>query len=330
MDKFDDVENIEEMVDFLLQEPEPSNSEEKYFAPAEFVWMVDQFFTQIGNRKLGFFMGVLYTFVTYGFAITIWFGIAFVLTFTEFFTSGINLALISITIGSFVILTGSNLVNHFDEENLNFRAYVHNSVTFIGSGIALLSGYIFRIIVENRQVPTIFDFILSGITFGLNFIGGFLLMVSLWVVLKLLWRLDQLTAWKKDYDHTKTIYSEFRASIAGLKAGYKAGTDPSEIGILGSIIGTVISLGILAIPYVLTREIFWSVVFFTVMSGLRILGMIIRDKIPQMSRYQKVQSLILAIIFIVLPYYLERNTFLSSVVLSVFIISYGIRFIKSR
>ena len=317
-----------------MESENSDNNEEEYFSPDKFIRMVNQFFTDKVGWKFGLFMGILYANITYFFAIAIWLGIGFALTFTDFFTSGINLALISITIGSFVIMTGSSLVNHFDEENLNFKAYVHNSVTFIASGIALLGGYIFRIVVNNWQIPPIFDFGITAIIFSLNFVGGFLLMISLWVILKLLWRLNQLTMWKKEYEHTASIYSEFRASIAGAKLGVETGKQAheskTEPGVLRQMIGSGIIIAIMTIPYLQTGEIIWSVALYISLIVIGLFSVVFLEYTPQRSTFQRVMSYILAIIFIAAPYYLEKNVFLSAVVLGVVLFSNGIRIMSNR
>lgn len=331
-DLFDGVESPSEIISYTLNQEDSLTEREDSFEPKEFTWIIDDLFTQLINRSAGFFMGMVWVFLSYTFAILIWFGLAYLLTFTEFFSQGLNIALISITIGTFVLTAGANLVEYFKEENLNFQSYVHNAVTFIASGVAFLGSFILKTLLNNQSVPSLLNIIANITVLVINLIGGLLMILSLWVLLKLLWRLNQLAFWAREYENTLHPYSELIATIAGIKVGWEMGgevvNDESKVGVIRTTISSTSLLVILAVPYLLTNELKWSVLALVVLSIISEVLVLLGHPIPKKTISAKVMSICFVILYSWIPYHISNDILLAIVVLLTLISMKFVRVIK--
>lgn len=230
------------------------------FDPQNVARIVENTVAQATNARIGAVVGMAYVHLTNTVFLGLWAASVYLFTYSlEFVNYSRNLALITITIGTFVLMAGSNLIEKFDEQALHFQAYIHNSITFIASGIALLLGYVSRQIVTNYTFRPPFDLLASAWLLGLNIVASFLFLISVWVLLKLLWRLDRLISHDGEFRKRREVYSEFRESIEGLSADHKMPTDDSEerstaIGLVLSAIG-LLTLG--GVPYYLTGN--WTI-----------------------------------------------------------------------
>jgi len=236
------------------------------FKPAEAVWMIDAFLTQQYSRTVGAIAAVTYTQATLLLFLTVWLSFFYLLTFSN--SSGINgatWAAFSVTMGSFVLVSGSNLVDYYNEEELNFTAYIHNAITFIVSGIFLAVGYILDSFFE-VQLNISLDLLPSLILITNNILGTLFFTLSIWVILKILWRLNQLIAFRSKYAD-KSPYSELRATIAGFYMGLTRG---GEVGIFSAMLSLGATIGVVLVPYILTSNLLWSVVAFLSLIGLNI------------------------------------------------------------
>lgn len=236
------------------------------FKPAETVWIIDAFLTQRYSRTVGAITGVIYTQTTILAFLTVWLSFFYLLTFTG--NSGLNgasWAAFSVTMGSFVLISGSNLVEHYDEKDINFTAYIHNAITFIVSGVFLAVGYILESFFD-IQFNLSLDILPSLFLIVNNLFGTLLFTLSIWVILKILWRLNQLIAYQSDYTD-KSPYSELSAILAGFYMGLTRG---GEIGIFRAILSLGVTIGVIVIPYILTNNVLWSAAAFFSLIGLNI------------------------------------------------------------
>lgn len=203
-------------------------SEDEEFIPTEVVDLIDHIISQLTGPIIGFLFGVIYTYLTLMLAFLAWFSLTAMMVNTDaVFTRGVNVSVIAFTIGSFVLITASNLTNHYNKKNLNFRGYVHNSITFIAAGIAFMIAFIYKSFVLTGT-PSLIGPVLSWIYVGLVGIGSLLLTLSTWVLLKLLWRLEHLIRWKRDYEPDRSLYSELVAFFGGIYVGFTMNSDDLE------------------------------------------------------------------------------------------------------
>lgn len=232
------------------------------FHPEEVARLIEQAVTDVSNRHVGAVIGMAYGHLTNALFLGLWAGSVYLFTYSlDFVNYSRNLALITITIGTFVLMAGANLIEKFGEQALNFRAYIHNSITFIASGIAFLLGFISRQIVVNYSFEPPLDVLAQGWLLVLNIVSSFLFLIAIWVLLKLLWRLDRLLSHEDDFHRGKDVYGEFRASIEGLSADPSAeplgeGGPSTATGLLLSAIA-VLALG--GFPFLLTGDWRWAI-----------------------------------------------------------------------
>lgn len=238
-----------------------SRANQRGFHPQKVARIVETTVAQITNDQVGAVVGMAYAHLTNAIFLGLWAGSVYLFTYSlEFVNYSRNLALITITIGTFVLMAGANLIEKFDEQALNFQAYIHNSITFIASGIALLLGFVSQQIVTNYTFRPPLDLIASALLLGLNIVASFLFLISVWVLLKLLWRLDRLISHGGEFGESREVYSEFRESIEGLSAEHEVPTDDDSeerstgIGLALSAVGLLTLAGI---PYYLTGS--WTV-----------------------------------------------------------------------
>ena len=246
-----------------------SRANHEGFAPQKVARILEESVAQLTNDQIGAVVGMAYAQLTDVVFLGLWAGSVYLFTYSlEFVNYSRNLALINITIGTFVLMAGANLIEKFDEQALNFRAYIHNSITFIASGIALLLGFVSRQIVTTYTFSPPFDLIASAWLLGLNIGASFLFLISVWVLLKLLWRLDRLISHDGEFRKSQEVYSEFRESIEGLSAEHEVSTDGNS-GELSTVIGLILTaVGILTlagVPYYLTES--WTVTMAVVAGG---------------------------------------------------------------
>lgn len=301
-DIFEEIDDPQELVQFLLEQEGPSPTEGD-FEPKEFVWILDRTISNIAGRRIGFAAGVLWVHLTLIFSMIIWLGLTYTLTFTEFQTNSFNLALLSITIGNFVLLSGSSLVDHFEEENLNFQAYVHNAVTFVSAGVIFLGATITRQVANQQGQSELIDQVFLATILLLNLSSSLLLMLSLWVVLKLLWRLNQLAFWGRDYDKTMHPYSEIVATIEGFKAGAEFREETNQSPGAGATVLSIITLlGILYILFSVTGGLKIPVIVLAVLSiAPQIFGLLSMDPPIKRSRIERGITLIFNVSLIGTP-----------------------------
>lgn len=204
------------------------NEEKEEFVPAEAVELVDSIISQITIPVIGFLFGVIYMYLTLMLAFLAWFSLTAMMVKTDaVFTRGVNVSVIAFTIGSFVLITASNLTDHYTKKNLNFRGYVHNSITFIAAGIAFMMAFIYKSFVLTAAISLVGS-VLSLVYVGLVGIGSLLLTLSIWILLKLLWRLNQLIKWKRDYELDRPLYSELVSFFGGFYVGVVMDRDELE------------------------------------------------------------------------------------------------------
>lgn len=236
------------------------------FHPEAVARLIEQTVTDVTNRHVGGFIGMAYRHLTNVLFLGLWAGSVYLFTYSlDFVNYSRNLALITITIGTFVLMAGANLIDEFDEQDLNFRAYIHNSITFIASGIAFLLGFISRQIVVNYSFEPPLSVLAQGWLLILNIVSSFLFLISVWVLLKLLWRLDRLLTHEDEFSRGKEVYGEFRASIEGLSADPPAehqgqeeeGDGPSTA--TGLIFSAIAVLALGGVPFALTGDWRWAV-----------------------------------------------------------------------
>lgn len=239
------------------------------FDPQQVARIVERTVAQVTNDQIGAIVGMAYAHLTDAVFLGLWAGSVYLFTYSlEFANYSRNLALINITIGTFVLMAGANLIEKFDEQALNFRAYIHNSITFIASGIALLLGFISRQIVTNYTFRPPFDLLASAWLLGLNIVASFLFLISVWVLLKLLWRLDRLISRSGEFRKSREVYNEFRESIEGLSAEHEVTTNgdgeerSTAVGLAFSAVGLLVLAGG---PYYLTGS--WTVTVAVVAAG---------------------------------------------------------------
>lgn len=227
-----------------------------HFQPAEAVWLIDAYLSRRYNRAIGGLAGVIYTQTTLIVAGIVWLSFFYLTTLST--TTNINestWAAFSVTMGSFVLISGSNLVDHYEENDLNFKSYVHNSITFIVSGILFAVGYI----IESFFNPS-FNFSTEIIPFLLlaanNLVGTLIFTLSIWVLLKILWRLNQLINWETEYTD-KSPYSEIKSTLGGFYYGLTRGGEQSAV--IG-LISLVLFLSSFLIPFYYTSQLRWGIV----------------------------------------------------------------------
>lgn len=130
------------------------------FHPEEVARLVEETVTDVSSRRIGAFIGMAYAHLTNVLFLGLWAGSVYLFTYSlDFVNYSRNLALIAITTGTFVLMAGANLIEEFGEQALNFRAYIHNSITFIASGLAFLLGFISRQIVTNYSFEPPLDLV---------------------------------------------------------------------------------------------------------------------------------------------------------------------------
>lgn len=86
------------------------------------------------------------------------------------------------------------------------------------SGIILIFGFIYREFLATTPVVEDYASAVQLTTFVINLLGSLLLVASVWVLLKLLWRLSQLLHADSPVREITRTYSEFTAAIVGLLA----------------------------------------------------------------------------------------------------------------
>lgn len=235
------------------------------FQPAEMVWIVDAFFSKRYSRRTGFRIGRYYQRSVMIAFIGIWLPFSYFLSFsTGSGLSGETWALFSVTIGTFVLISGSSLVDRFGEKDLNFKAYIHNSITFIVSGVLLAVGYIIQSAFEPSLNLTL-NLPITVLLMINNLVAALLFTLSIWVLLKILWRLNQLIIWKAEYTD-KSPYSDFLGYIVGFYYGVTFG---GEISLTRVIILWAITISSFVIPYWWTSSIIWGIVGFVSVSIIR-------------------------------------------------------------
>lgn len=107
-----------------------SDSDKDEFMPREMAWLIDDYLTTRFNRAVGFTLATVYAIGTMGLAALMSIGLAVILTTSESaFSTGSSMALIAVTVGMIVLMTGTSLVDHFDAADINFSGYVHNTIT---------------------------------------------------------------------------------------------------------------------------------------------------------------------------------------------------------
>lgn len=265
--KADSLIELARKLEFGDRETLGGQSDSESFKPAEAVWVIDAFFSKNYSRTVGAIVGIIYSNFTILLFLTVWLSFFYLLTFSDSNElSGASWAAFSVTMGSFVLISGANLVDHYDEDDLNFTAYIHNSITFIGSGIFLSVGYILDSYFDVRLELSL-DLLPTLVLIGNNLLGTLFFALSIWVLLKILWRLNQLIYWKSEYTD-KSPYSELRATLVGFYMGLTAG---GEAGLTSAILSLGITVGAAIIPYLITSNIFWSAVGFASVIGLNIL-----------------------------------------------------------
>lgn len=98
--------------------------------------------------------------------------------------------------------------------------------------------------------------------------ASFLFLISVWVLLKLLWRLDRLISHDGEFRKRREVYSEFRESIQGLSVDHKMPTDDDSEERFTAIGLALSAMGLLALggaPYYLTGN--WTVTVAIVVAG---------------------------------------------------------------
>lgn len=81
----------------------------------------------------------------------------------------------------------------------------------------------------------------------------------MWVLLKLLWRLDRLLSHDDDFHRSKEVYGEFRASIEGLSADAppERSDDDSPSTATGLLLSGIAVAILGGVPYMVTGEWRW-------------------------------------------------------------------------
>lgn len=233
------------------------------FAPPEVARLLETWVANVSNRHVGAFVGMAYNRLSDVLFLGLWAGSVYLFSYSlDFVNYSRNLALITITIGTFVLLAGANLVDTVGEQAVDLRAYIHNSITFIASGIAFLLGFVTRQIVENYTFEPPLAMVAEGFLLSLNIVASFLLLISVWVLLKLLWRLERLISHEAASQDGPAVYGEFRDSIERLSADPPPETDiasgrSTAVGLLWTGTGVLV-LGVG--PYLATGEWRWSIV----------------------------------------------------------------------
>lgn len=258
-DQVTSIEDLEQLTPkkvgkLILNQEEPSS---EGFEPRELNWIVDSYISELFGRKAGFFAGAVLAQISIWLALGFLLSIIYLTSFHEGFQDVIlSISLLNITIGNFVLLVGSNLIDQFEKDDLNFIGFIHNSIFFIGSGISFLSAHLFRIINQSLDFVFPFNSAISVVVILINIIGSILFVLSLWVLLKLLWRLNQLVFWESGSGKMGSIYSEFTAVLGGFIVGLGGGFSLTRILVLGII---------LYIPYYLTGSLWWSIIAIAIL-----------------------------------------------------------------
>lgn len=233
------------------------------FDPKAVPNVIEEVVGRVTDPRVGAAVAMAYSHLTDLLFLGLWAGSVYLFTYSlQFASYARNLALINITIGTFVLMAGANLIDRFEGQAVNMRAYIHNAITFIASGLAFLLGFLSRRIVENYTFEQPFAMVAEGWLLVLNVLASFLFLVSVWVLLKLLWRLDRLLTREDGFHKSQEVYGEFRESIEGISA------DPGRSVESGDGMGTatgllVTAVGILVlggVPYLLTGTWVWPVI----------------------------------------------------------------------
>jgi len=237
-----------------------STSPAGQFHPTDVANIIEDGVSQVTTRRFGAFVAMAYGHLTDLLFLGLWAGSVYLFTYSlDFVSYSRNLALITITIGTFVLMAGANLIDKFGEQAVNFRAYIHNSITFITSGIAFLLGFLSRQIVENYTFESPLSLLAEAWLLVLNIVASFLFLLSVWVLLKLLWRLDRLISQEDQFHKTAEVYGEFRESIEGLSADRPQQDEDSESrAILGLLLTGITILLLGGLPYLATGQYRWS------------------------------------------------------------------------
>jgi len=226
------------------------------FQPAEVIWVIDAFVSLRYGRPTGALAGVLYGVLQTSLTIIIWSIFFYLITFAP--ESQINestWALFSVTIGAFVLTSGSNLVDRYGEQDLNFTAFVQNSITFVSAGVLFAISYV----LESYFSPSFRLGLALVADIGyviVNLIGSLLFTLSIWVLLKVLWRLNQLIHWKTGYPD-KPPYAELQSTLSGLYYGLTKGGEQSFL--LGLVLFSMFFASAI-IPFIVTSEVWWSAI----------------------------------------------------------------------
>lgn len=224
--------------------------------------VIERYVSKASTRRIGAIIAMAYGHLTDVLFLGLWAGSVYLFTYSiEFASFARNLALITITIGTFVLMAGSNLIDRFEGLAVNIRAYIHNSITFIASGIGFLLGSISHRIVVNYSFQEPLATIANAWLLALNIVASFLFLISVWVLLKLLWRLDRVLSHEDEFHKSQEVYGEFRDSIEGLTVDRGTETATADgrstaLGLLFTAIG-ILTLG--GVPYVLSGTWVWSV-----------------------------------------------------------------------
>lgn len=192
------------------------------FEPKEVVWIIHNSFAEIFNHKKGYLIGSLYAGVT----ILAYFMLVLILTYLMAFTEfrySFELAALSMTIGTSMFLIGSSMSKHWKKEDLNLRAFIHNAITFIVTGILVWSSFAVKEFFSRQSIIYFFD---QTVIILLSAFSSITFFTSIWVLLKLMWRMQQIVSTPKEnwrYGKRQSPYSELRASFSGFLQGLIAG-----------------------------------------------------------------------------------------------------------
>lgn len=219
--------------------------------------------TRVTDPRVGAAVAMAYSHLTDLLFLGLWAGSVYLFTYSlQFASYARNLALITITIGTFVLMAGANLIDHFEGQAVNMRAYIHNAITFIASGLAFLLGFLSRQIVESYTFEQPFTTVAEAWLLVLNILASFLFLISVWVLLTLLWRLDRLLTREEGFHKSHEVYGEFRESIEGISADPGRSVESADgrdtaTGLLFTAVGILVLGGV---PYLLTGTWVWSLV----------------------------------------------------------------------
>jgi hypothetical protein len=219
------IQNLKEELNLEVRYNSGLNQSERGermgFEPKEVVWIIHHFFATRFREVLGYFAGMIYiglTLVFYFLSTTFLANLLISPGFNNEF--GFRMVIFCFTLGTSFFIIGSSLASHWKKEDVNLSSFIHNSITFILSGLLLFANII--LIQFGQRYSSALATLSEFARIPVAVFGALTFTTSLWVMCKLLWRLQQLITTPEDewrYSERLSPYSELKAFSNGVFAG---------------------------------------------------------------------------------------------------------------